>query len=170
MVSTGRNVGVDENFRRPDRPNPTELLSSKAMHAMLEPLAEDALVLVLVLVLVDAPPLLLVTDAAQLTASADGAIIVATAQKTTTDELSKALENLHQVHGNVPGVVLNRMPTTGADAGYCGYYGKSYYANSDKQAAPSPGHTNAADRSWAPPACRSRRHVSTTFRSGVRIH
>ncbi|MEX5256841.1 polysaccharide biosynthesis tyrosine autokinase [Kocuria arenosa] len=114
-------------------PNPTELLSSKAMHAMLETLAEDALVLV------DAPPLLPVTDAALLTASADGAIIVATAQRTTTDELSKALGNLHQVRGNVLGVVLNRVPTTGADAGYYGYYGKSYYANSDDQPAPGTG-------------------------------
>jgi capsular exopolysaccharide synthesis family protein len=114
-------------------PNPTELLSSKAMHSMLETLAEDALVLV------DAPPLLPVTDAALLTASADGAIIVATAQRTTTDELSKALENLHQVHGHVLGVVLNRVPTTGADAGYYGYYGKSYYASSDEQPAPKTG-------------------------------
>lgn len=114
-------------------PNPTELLSSKAMHNMLETLAEDALVLV------DAPPLLPVTDAALLTASADGALIVATAQRTTTDELGKALENLHQVRGNVLGVVLNRVPTTGADAGYYGYYGKSYYANSDEKAAPGTG-------------------------------
>ena len=114
-------------------PNPTELLSSKAMHNMLETLAEDALVLV------DAPPLLPVTDAALLTASADGALIVATAQRTTTDELAKALENLHQVRGNVLGVVLNRVPTTGADAGYYGYYGKSYYANSDEKAAPGTG-------------------------------
>lgn len=114
-------------------PNPTELLSSKAMHTMLETLAEDALVLV------DAPPLLPVTDAALLTASADGALIVATAQRTTTDELSKALENLHQVRGNVLGVVLNRVPTTGADAGYYGYYGKSYYANSDEKTAPKTG-------------------------------
>lgn len=114
-------------------PNPTELLSSKAMHSMLETLAEDALVLV------DAPPLLPVTDAALLTASADGALIVATAKRTTTDELGKALENLHQVRGNVLGVVLNRVPTTGADAGYYGYYGKSYYANSDEKAAPKTG-------------------------------
>ncbi|MEX5270584.1 polysaccharide biosynthesis tyrosine autokinase [Kocuria sabuli] len=144
-VLTGE-VQVDEVLQTYDRfpnlqvlgagrtaPNPTELLSSKAMHTMLETLAEDALVLV------DAPPLLPVTDAALLTASADGAIIVATAQRTTTDELSKALENLHQVHGHVLGVVLNRVPTTGADAGYYGYYGKSYYASSDEQPAPKTG-------------------------------
>ncbi|MCM3688233.1 polysaccharide biosynthesis tyrosine autokinase [Kocuria rosea] len=108
-------------------PNPTELLASKAMHRMLETLAQDAFVLV------DAPPLLPVTDAALLTASADGALIVATAQGTTTDELGKALGNLRQVHGNVLGVVLNRVPTSGADAGYYGYYGKTYYAQSEDE-------------------------------------
>ncbi len=111
-------------------PNPTELLASKAMHRLLEELAEDALVLV------DAPPLLPVTDAALLTASADGAIVVTTAQGTTTDELGKALGNLQQVRGTVLGLVLNRVPTSGADAGYYGYYGKSYYAQSeDKRTA-----------------------------------
>ncbi|MGK7221896.1 polysaccharide biosynthesis tyrosine autokinase [Kocuria flava] len=106
-------------------PNPTELLASQAMRTMLAELAEDAFVLV------DAPPLLPVTDAALLTASADGALVVATAQGTTVDELGKALGNIEQVRGRVLGVVLNHVPTTGADAGYYGYYGKSYYASDD---------------------------------------
>ncbi|MFF0991519.1 polysaccharide biosynthesis tyrosine autokinase [Kocuria nitroreducens] len=139
-------------------PNPTELLSSKAMHTMLETLAEDALVLV------DAPPLLPVTDAALLTASADGALIVATAQKTTTDELGKALENLHQVRGNILGVVLNRVPTTGADAGYYGYYGKSYYADSDEQPAPGTGAQPVvaapSAQPWGTASSRTERSVS----------
>ncbi|GEO92016.1 polysaccharide biosynthesis tyrosine autokinase [Kocuria flava] len=106
-------------------PNPTELLASQAMRTMLAELAEDAFVLV------DAPPLLPVTDAALLTASADGALVVATAQGTTVDELGKALGNIEQVRGRVLGVVLNHVPTTGADAGFYGYYGKSYYASDD---------------------------------------
>ncbi|MCD1144952.1 polysaccharide biosynthesis tyrosine autokinase [Kocuria sp. LUK] len=106
-------------------PNPTELLASQAMRTMLAGLAEDAFVLV------DAPPLLPVTDAALLTASADGALVVATAQGTTVDELGKALGNIEQVRGRVLGVVLNHVPTTGADAGFYGYYGKSYYASDD---------------------------------------
>ncbi len=108
-------------------PNPTELLASQAMRTMLAELAEDAFVLV------DAPPLLPVTDAALLTASADGALVVATAQGTTVDELGKALGNIEQVRGRVLGVVLNHVPTTGADAGYYGYYGKSYYAADEDQ-------------------------------------
>ncbi|MEF3121219.1 CpsD/CapB family tyrosine-protein kinase [Kocuria flava] len=106
-------------------PNPTELLASQAMRTMLAGLAEDAFVLV------DAPPLLPVTDAALLTASADGALVVATAQGTTVDELGKALGNIEQVRGRVLGVVLNHVPTTGADAGFYGYYGKGYYASDD---------------------------------------
>jgi capsular exopolysaccharide synthesis family protein len=105
-------------------PNPTELLSSEAMHTMLETLAKDALVLV------DAPPLLQFTDAVLLTASTDGAIIVATAQQTTKDHLLEAIANLRQVQGHVFGVVLNRAPTTGADAMY---YGKNYYSPAIEQ-------------------------------------
>ncbi|VEH42543.1 Tyrosine-protein kinase YwqD [Kocuria rosea] len=89
-------------------PNPTELLSSKAMHTLFETFAEDALVLV------DAPPLLPYTDAALLTASADGALIVATAGKTTTDDVRNALDSMERVHGNVLGVVLNRATAPGA--------------------------------------------------------
>src|SRR5262249_47459695 len=48
-------------------PNPSELLGSKAMQSLVSELAQDAMVII------DAPPLLPVTDAAVLTRSADGA-------------------------------------------------------------------------------------------------
>ena len=51
-------------------PNPSELLGSQAMRQLLQKLSSDALVLV------DAPPLLPVTDAAVLAANADGAFVV----------------------------------------------------------------------------------------------
>ncbi|MEX5237743.1 polysaccharide biosynthesis tyrosine autokinase [Kocuria arenosa] len=95
-------------------PNPTELLSSRAMHSMLGTLAEDALVLV------DAPPLLPVTDAALLTASADGAIIVATADVTTTENLGQSLDSLRQVHGMILGVVLNHASSFEIHSDYYG--------------------------------------------------
>ncbi|VEI50363.1 polysaccharide biosynthesis tyrosine autokinase [Kocuria rosea] len=98
-------------------PNPAEVLSSRAMQRLLDHLAEDAIVLI------DAPPLLPVTDAALVTTSSDGAIIVATARGTTKDEFAESLESLHNVHGKVLGAVLNRVPTAGADASYYGYYG-----------------------------------------------
>jgi capsular exopolysaccharide synthesis family protein len=95
-------------------PNPSELLGSQAMKTLLQTLAQDAIVLV------DAPPLLPVTDAAVLTRIADGAIVVIRSGKTTDEELGKSLGNLGRVNGNVLGTILNRVPTTGA--GSYGYY------------------------------------------------
>ena len=89
-------------------PNPSELLGSLAMKTLLRTLAQDAIVLV------DAPPLLPVTDAAVLTRIADGAIVVIRSGKTTDEELGKSLGNLGRVNGNVLGTILNRVPTTGA--------------------------------------------------------
>lgn len=102
-------------------PNPSELLGSLAMKRLLEKLAEEAVVLI------DAPPLLPVTDAAILARSTDGALIVAGAGKTTIDELEKAVATLSKVNAHLLGAVLNRVPTTGGQAAGYGYYGKSYY-------------------------------------------
>lgn len=107
-------------------PNPSELLGSQAMKTLLKTLAQDAIVLV------DAPPLLPVTDAAILTRVADGAIVVIRSGKTTDDELGKALGNLARVNGNVLGAILNRVPTSGADS--FGYY--TAYQSHESQPEP----------------------------------
>lgn len=91
-------------------PNPSELLGSHAMKNLLQTLAQDAIVLV------DAPPLLPVTDAAVLTRISDGAIIVIRSGQTKEDELGKALGNLERVNGHVLGTILNRVPTSGSDS------------------------------------------------------
>lgn len=96
-------------------PNPSELLGSRAMKNMLTTLAKDAIVLI------DAPPLLPVTDAAVLARASDGVILVVRAGKTTQDELGKALDNLKKAKGHVLGTILNCIPVSG-NGGY-GYYG-----------------------------------------------
>ncbi|MFB0836800.1 polysaccharide biosynthesis tyrosine autokinase [Arthrobacter sp. E44] len=96
-------------------PNPSELLGSRAMTNMLHALAKDAIVLI------DAPPLLPVTDAAVLSRAADGAIVVVRTGKTTQDQLSQSLGNLEKVRGRVLGAVLNYVPARGTDA--YSYYG-----------------------------------------------
>ncbi|MFB8368103.1 polysaccharide biosynthesis tyrosine autokinase [Pseudarthrobacter sp. NPDC055928] len=107
-------------------PNPSELLGSEAMHSMLRTLAQDAMVII------DAPPLLPVTDAAVLSRIADGAIVVVRAGTTTQDELGKAIDNLRRVKGHIYGAVLNRVPTSGANA--YSYYGS--YVSSDATELP----------------------------------
>ncbi|MEA9983869.1 polysaccharide biosynthesis tyrosine autokinase [Subtercola sp. RTI3] len=101
-------------------PNPSELLGSHGMTTLLRELALDAIVLV------DAPPLLPVTDAAILAAISDGAIIVVSAGRTTTDELERALAGISMGGGRTLGVVLNRVPTKGAGGRGYGYYHGSY--------------------------------------------
>lgn len=96
-------------------PNPSELLGSRAMRNMLNALAEDAVVLI------DAPPLLPVTDAAVLSRAADGAIVVVRTGRTTQEQLAQSLGNLDKVKGRILGVVLNYVPTRGTDA--YSYYG-----------------------------------------------
>ncbi|WP_448809167.1 polysaccharide biosynthesis tyrosine autokinase [Agromyces bauzanensis] len=102
-------------------PNPSELLGSNAMQTLLEELAKYAVVLI------DAPPLIPVTDAAILSARTDGAFVVAYARRTTYDALGKALQNLERVKGRALGIILNGVPRKGADASSYGYHYKSYY-------------------------------------------
>jgi capsular exopolysaccharide synthesis family protein len=98
-------------------PNPSELLGSQEMKHLLISLenAFDA-------VIVDAPPLLPVTDAAVLSQHVGGVLVVVGAQRTRTKELSKSMAALDLVHANVLGVVLNRLPVKGPDAYASGYY------------------------------------------------
>lgn len=88
-------------------PNPSELLSSDRMRSLLNELAEHATVII------DAPPLLPVTDGAILTHQADGAMIVVSVGRSTYDVVDKAVDALEKVSGRVLGVVLNRVPLTG---------------------------------------------------------
>lgn len=108
-------------------PNPSELLGSQAMLSLLEDMSRDALVLI------DAPPLLPVTDAAVLSNFVDGVLVAVKADSTSTDEVAKSLSNLHKVGARVLGFVLNQVPTKGASAANYGYYGQYYYASEQPQ-------------------------------------
>lgn len=111
-------------------PNPSEILGSQRMRDLLHTLSEDAVVII------DAPPLIPVTDAAVLSNRTDGAIIVTTVGRTTFDALKKAQQNLERAGGRALGVVLNRVPRKGSGAAYYGYqYTGTYYRTNDEAAA-----------------------------------
>ena len=122
-------------------PNPSELLGSAAMEGLLRKLETtyDAVV-------IDAPPLLPVTDAAVLTKLADGAVVVVGSHKINRDQLTKAFANLEAVDGRVLGVILNFLPTKGPDAySYYTYGYSSYGASTDG----SPSEPRASRRRFA---------------------
>jgi len=83
-------------------PNPAELLGSERMAAAVAALRTgyDK-------VLLDAPPLLPVTDAAVCSAVADGVLLVVRWGRTSRDEVAEAVAMLEQVHAPVLGSVLN---------------------------------------------------------------
>lgn len=87
-------------------PNPSELLGSDAMVQLLERLRARFDV-----VIVNTPPLLPVTDAAVLSAHADGVLVVVRAGRTTRHQLSLAMRTLDVVGARVLGTVLNMAPT-----------------------------------------------------------
>jgi capsular exopolysaccharide synthesis family protein len=118
-------------------PNPSELLGSKQMRALLEAFERD-----FDIVLCDAPPLLPVTDAAILAKATSGAIVVVAAGRTNRHQLSGAVDALQTVDAKVAGVVMSMVPTRGPDAYYSyGYnygYGYTYAERSSREhAAPT---------------------------------
>lgn len=123
-------------------PNPSELLASNAMGDLIDDLAEHAMVLI------DAPPLLPVTDSAILSARTDGALVVAYARRTTYDQLNEALGNLERVNAKALGVIINAVPVKGTAADGYGYRNRyySYYgANEENLTSPTPTSWSKSD-------------------------
>lgn len=106
-------------------PNPSELLGSKAMGKVLDMLSEH-----FDYVIIDTPPVLVVTDAAILSKRTGGAIMIAAAGKVRKQELSNAFEALETVDGKVLGVVVTMVPTKGPDAYSYSSYSYRYYGSS----------------------------------------
>jgi non-specific protein-tyrosine kinase len=100
-------------------PNPSELLGSRQMVALLTELRTRYDV-----VLVDTPPLLPVTDAAAVAPAADGAILVCRFKRTTREQVGRAVAALTAVSVPLLGTLFTMVPISGP-RGYDGY--NSYY-------------------------------------------
>ncbi len=107
----------------PNPPNPSELLGSDHMGTLLAELRESH-----DYVIVDAPPLLPVTDAAVLAVLADGAVIVTRYGSTKREQLRAAADILHGIDARVVGTVLNMVSPKdyGHGYGYGSGYGYGY--------------------------------------------
>ena len=103
-------------------PNPSELLSSKQFQDLLELFKTryDH-------ILLDAPPVLAVTDAPLLTTAADLMILVLETERVPLKTAQRTMEMLDMVKAPIAGVVLNDK--TGQAQRY-GYYGNKYYSYS----------------------------------------
>lgn len=104
--------------------NPLELISSPAMELAFERLKEEFEVIV-----VDSPPVQLVSDAVMLSQLATSVVFVVRADSTPYPVARHALSRLHRVDAPVLGVVLNQIDLEKADNYYGEHsgYGNRYY-------------------------------------------
>ncbi len=101
----------------PIPPTPSELLGSKKMKSFLAKAAQEYDV-----VLVDAPPVIAVTDASVLAPLVDGVVLVARAGETRIDMIKDAKSQLEKASARIIGVVLNEVKMHGEDYRYYYYY------------------------------------------------
>jgi polysaccharide biosynthesis transport protein len=116
-------------------PNPAELLGSIAMEELLYNLS-----LHFDYILLDTPPINVVTDALALTTITDGVVLVARQGQTTHPDFGRALASLKFANAKVLGTILNGVARSGhygySKQGYRKYqyeyrYGESNTSNDD---------------------------------------
>lgn len=122
VVQETRHEGVDLLGCGPLPPNPSELLASETARRLLDELrqAYDY-------VIIDSPPLLPVTDGALLARITDGALLVVRANRTTSDQVTQAIENLELADATVLGLVT--VANKPNKKGTAGYYDSYYYSS-----------------------------------------
>jgi len=86
-------------------PNPADILGSRRMEEAIAALKARADV-----VLIDAPPVVAVTDAVVLGTKVDGVLLVVCAGRTRREHAQRARELLERVHVRIVGAVLNNAP------------------------------------------------------------
>lgn len=105
----------------PVPPNALELLDSKKMEELLAQMNKEY-----DFVIIDAPPLIAVSDAIILSSKTDGMILAAASEETPRRLLKLARAHIERSNTQVHGVVFNKMDIS--DRRYYGYY---YYGKDD---------------------------------------
>jgi len=122
-------------------PNPAELLGSHRMKSVLERIRGEADIVIL-----DSPPLQVVTDAAVLATEVDGTLLVIDAGRTRSGAVRQARESLDRVGAKVLGAVINRLSDRAGAYYYYAYYSGYYSAGSNPSQSGSPGTGTASVR------------------------
>lgn len=105
-------------------PKPYELLESEEMKSLLDELRKRY-----DYIIIDTPPVLLLSDALALATVTDGTVVVCRHQVSYISDIERALDTLSFAKANVLGVVVNDYKELKTSKGYGGYK-KYYYYNS----------------------------------------
>ena len=131
-LQQARTPGLDVLTSGALPPNPSEILQTSAMSSLIAELRHAYDV-----VLIDAPPLLPVTDASLLASISDGALLVVRHGETGRESVSGAVTRLDAVGARLLGTVLSMAPVKElARTGYGYGYGPDYF--SQTTGAPRP--------------------------------
>lgn len=103
----------------PIPPNPSELMGSENMKHLLEKLSSDYDYIV-----IDTPPINIVTDALTLLDTIAGVLLVAKHAQSTYDALEEAIDAIKLADGSLLGVVVNNVSVMGGK--YGGKYSYKY--------------------------------------------
>lgn len=119
LQNAGHNLEVLTSGPVP--PNPSELLISDNARRLIAEIASK-----FDYTIIDTPPLLPVTDGAEIAAIAEATLIVAHAGKTTKEQVQRSVTALEQVGKRPVGVILNMVARgrVGSQTGYGQYYTK----------------------------------------------
>lgn len=99
-------------------PNPAELLMSQRFQVVLDELAQrfDRLIL-------DSPPVQVVTDAVVLSKKTDGVILIVKSGKTLREDIKRSAREIRAVDGKIFGVIVNGFELDSRSGYYYSYYG-----------------------------------------------
>ncbi|TJY43606.1 CpsD/CapB family tyrosine-protein kinase [Cohnella pontilimi] len=107
---------LDIIFSGPTPPNPSELLSSKQMAALLKSCRE-----IYDVILIDTPPIISVTDAQIVATQSDGVVLVIDSGNVKKEAVRRAKASLDHVKAKLLGAVLNNVQRNSKDS-YAYYY------------------------------------------------
>ncbi|MBI2213548.1 MAG: polysaccharide biosynthesis tyrosine autokinase [Acidobacteria bacterium] len=113
----------------PTTPNPSGLLASKAMSALLR-IARDKFDHIII----DTPPVSPISDALILGSLADGVVLCVKAGKTPRDLVARVRDDIYRANVRILGVLLNNLEQDGS-GGYGRYYYQHYYGEQHEPAA-----------------------------------
>lgn len=105
----------------PVPPNPAEMLGSERFVELLARMRES-----FDYVLVDAPPVLLVSDPAIVAAQTDGVLLVLDSQNTRKSSVRRSIRSLESVGATILGTVMNNFKSPSGDYAYGGYTYSGY--------------------------------------------
>lgn len=102
--------------------NPAEILASRAMNTLLDELSTKY-----EYIIIDTPPVNIVSDALPVIKKSDGVILVARELVISTKDFSKLITNLQMIDANILGIIYVGTDSTQPYYHRKSYYGKNYY-------------------------------------------